>query len=260
MSKLLTLGGVASLLLGAWLINESISPPNYTTAVFGVMLAVAGAIFLGRMRAKGRGQPLKVAFDFITIALLGIYLLSVFFGGLGGLIGKDQASLNLSLYLAGMTITGIVLAMVSGVFAVAQTVGKQAFNMQLVYIAATFAGFFFLNAVVPPAVPVPFQQSLATADRFVTVTISIPEEVLFRGWLAAWLGNVSHTGAIGGALGSAAIFTIYHLFVYGTVPRNLLIVFGAGAIAGFSALKTGRLSTTITTHLGNNFISASGVF
>lgn len=258
MSLARTAGSVILILFGAYLINASLLPLNYVNALVGIIAATAGFVFLGRGRARGRGgRKLTVAFDFIAVVLVAIFALSIMFGGLGGLIGKDQASLNLSLFLLSLEGTAVILMLISGVFAVSASTSKTLFNKQLLYIAASFAGFFVLNLVVPPTAPVFFRQSLASANGFVTVIISVPEETMFRGWLAPWLANVSHTGVIGGSLGSAAIFMVYHLFAYGTNPANLLIVFGAGAIEGFAALKTGRLSTTLANHTVNNFLSVT---
>lgn len=256
MSLARTAGSVILILFGAYLINISLLPLNYLNAIVGIIAATAGFVFLGRGRTRGRGgRKLTVAFDFISVVLVAIFALAIMFGGLGGLIGNDQASVNLSTFLLSMEGTAVILMLISGVFSVSPSVSKTVFNKQLLYIAASFAGFFVLNLVVPPTAPIFFKQSLASANNFTTVMISVPEETLFRGWLAPWLANVSRTGVIGGALGSAAIFMVYHLFVYGTNPAALLIVFGAGAIEGFAALKTGRLSTTLANHLGNNFIS-----
>src|SRR3990167_436252 len=205
-----------------------------------------------------RRERFTVALDFISITLIAIFFLTLLFGGLGGLIGKDQASVNLAQFLIGFEVVGIIGATITKVLTLGDAkIGKQLFSKQLLYIMGSLAGFFLLNIVVPATVP--FQFSLATSGKFTAVMISIPEETVMRGWLAPWLANTSRLGILGGAVGSAALFTVYHLFVYGTSLGSLVIVFGAGLIAGFAVLKTGRLSTVMATHLFNNFLAVGGI-
>ena len=198
-----------------------------------------------------RGETPKVILDFIAITLIAMTGLVLLFGGLGGLIGQDQASVNLSFFMLAMLGLALSLMLVSGVVSLTPSIGKSAFTQQITYIMASLAGFFILNIIVPPAVP--YQLSLASSNRFVAVLISVPEELLFRGWATPFL--VKRMGLLGGVMAQAGLFMLYHLFVLGTDLAGLLIVFGAGAIAGFGLMKTRRLSIPMASHLLNNFIA-----
>lgn len=259
-NKVAVLIGLILTLGGAYISSMSIDPTiDYVNAVFGIVVLTAGFIFLARgVLRNGRARPMKVAFDLISIVLTAFYFMAILFGGLGGLIGSDQASQNLSNFLLGMGVVAIVMMLISGVFSLAPGTNLKTFSNQVLYIGMSFGGFLLLNAVVRPTVPIFFPQSLATANNFVTLVIAIPEELLFRGWLTPWIGNISKTGIAGGAIGSGFLFMVYHLFVYGTDLSALIIVFLAGVIQGIAAIKTGRLSTTMTTHIINNGISISG--
>ena len=198
-----------------------------------------------------RRESPKVILDFIAITLIAMTGLVLLFGGLGGLIGEDQASVNLSFFMLAMLGLALSLMLVSGSVSLNADIGKSAFTQQITYVMASLAGFFILNLIVPPAVP--YQLSLASSTRLVAVLISIPEELLFRGWATPFLAK--RMGKLGGVLAAAGLFMLYHLFVLGTDLAGLLIVFGAGVIAGFALLKTGRLSIPMAAHLFNNLIS-----
>lgn len=198
-----------------------------------------------------RTESPKVILDFIAITLIAMTGLVLLFGGLGGLIGEDQASVNLSFFMLGMLGLALSLMLISGTVSLNAEIGKSAFTQQITYIMASLAGFFILNLIVPPAVP--YQLSLASSTKFVAVLIAIPEEVLLRGWATPFL--VRRMGVLGGIIAQAVLFMLYHLFVLGTDLAGLLIVFGAGVIAGITIVKTGRLSITMGAHLFNNFVA-----
>jgi membrane protease YdiL (CAAX protease family) len=255
---LLTLG---ALFVGGYLIVSALPVLDYLQALVGSAIATVGFIFLGRGVGRGgrSSERLFVALDFTAVALIAVFVLTMILGALAGILGADQTTINLTEFLLEFEFAGIIMAFVSGVLRILPSISRSAFDTQLIYIVANFAGFFVLNLAVPPTTPLLFRQSVSPGNPFVTVMIAVPEESVFRLWLAPWLGNVSKTGALGGSFMSAILFAVYHLFVYGTHPVLLGIVFGAGLITAFSALKTRVLSVTIIDHLANNFISVSGL-
>ena len=260
MNRYLVLGGLATILMGGYFIAIAASPINYSLAVIGLIFSVSGFILFGRgLGRRASKERLTVGLDPMAMVLDAVFILSILFGGLAGLIGNDQASINLSQFLIGMQLSALVMGFSTGSRRLTLGVNKMQFRNQIFLIVATLGMFFVLNLIVPPKLPVFFQtQSLATSGRFVTDMISIPEENLFRGWLAAFLGNLSHTGIAGGTASSAMIFMTYHLFVLGTDPSKLFIVFGAGLVSGFTALRTRLMSSTMVPHFVNNFIATGG--
>ena len=252
------LATIVAMGLGGFLIVGSLPTLNYFQAFIGSVIAAVGFIFLGRGMLRNRGS-FFVALDFAAVALIGIFFLSLLVSYLGGILGNDQQAINLVQFLMVFELVGLVMMFVSGVLRFAATISKTAFNTDLLYIVANFAGFFILNLLVPPSAPLLLKQSVSPGNPFVTVMISIPEETMFRGWLGPWLANISHTGPLGGSFMQGILFAVYHLFVYGTNPALLGIVFGAGFISGYRAIKTRILSVTIVDHMINNWLSTSGL-
>ena len=260
MNRNLIIIGLATILLGGYFVATSASPINYSLAVIGLIFSVSGFVLFGRgLGRRAAKERLKVGLDPMAMVLDAVFVISILFGGLAGLIGNDQASINLGQFLIGMQLSALVMGFVTGSRTLTLGVGRAQFKQQLFLIVLTIGMFFVLNLIVPPKLPVFFQtQSLATSGKFVTIMISIPEENLFRGWLAPFLGNLSHTGIAGGTVSSAILFMTYHLFVLGTDPSKLFIVFGAGLVSGFTALRTRLMSSVQVPHFGNNFVATGG--
>jgi membrane protease YdiL (CAAX protease family) len=244
--------------LGGFLMVGSIPTLDYFQALAGSVIVAAGFVFMGRGAFRGRGGE-YVAMDFAAVVLIGVFFLTLLVVNLGGVLSADQPTINLVSFLIEFELVGVVMMFVSGVLRFRGTLSRAVFDTDFVYIVANFAGFFILDLVIPPSAPILLRQSVSPGSPFVTVMIAIPEETLFRGWLAPWLANVSHTGPLGGSFLSAVLFAVYHLFVYGTSPALLGIVFGAGFITAYTAIKTKVLSITMTSHLVNNFLAVSGV-
>lgn len=239
---------------------------DWTTTLIGVGVGLAGFWWFGRGK-KGRSERLRVGYDFITVTLMGVFFLSIQFGGLGGIVSGSQPSINVAEFLLTFWAGGVIMWLISGVFDFKAEVGQLLFQKQVRYIALSFAAFFLTNLLVPPTVPLIFSQSvlftqagtLSSSGKLTTVLIGVPEEAVFRGWLAPWLANISRTGVIGGSIGSAALFLVYHFFVLGTSGVALTIIFGDGLVQGYVCLKTGVLGTSLFNHLGNNFLSVEGL-
>ena len=260
MNRGIIIGGLTTLLLGGYFLAVSASPINYNLAVIGLVFLVGGFVLFGRgLGRRAMKERLRVGLDPMAMVLDAVFILSILFGGLAGLIGGDQDSINLSQFLIGMQLSALVMGFSTGSRTLTLGVGRAQFRSQLFLIMLTLAMFFVLNLIVPPKLPVFFQtQSLATSGKFVTDLIAIPEENLFRGWLAPFLGNLSRTGIAGGAASSAVLFMVYHLYVLGTEPAKLFIVFAAGLVSGFTALRTKLQSSTTVPHISNNFIATGG--
>lgn len=249
---------IIAMATGGFLVVGSIPTLDYFQAFIGSAVAAVGFVFLGRGVLRNRSS-FFVALDFAAVVLIGVFFLSLLISYLGGILGNDQQSINLVQFLMVFELVGVVMMFISGTLRFQFSITKSAFDTDLVYVVANFAGFFLLNLLVPPSAPLLLRQSVSPGNPFVTVMIGIPEETLFRGWLAPWLANISHTGPLGGSFMQAILFAVYHLFVYGDSPALLGIVFAAGFITGYTAIKTKVLSVTMFDHLANNFISVSGL-
>lgn len=246
---------LSAMLVGGIFVVTSITNTNYTNITLGLGIAVGAFIYLGRGTRGRGGEKSVVAIDLIAVAIIAVFFLMMLLGALSGLIGNDQPTQNVTQFLLAMEFGGIVLALISGVLRIAASITKAKFNTIILYIAANFAAFFLLNLIVPPTSYKFLGLSIAPSSPLITVLISIPEETVFHIWLAPWLANVSKTGPLGGSFMQAIVATVYHLFVLGTQPAKLGIVFGAFFIAGFTAIKARFASVTITNHLVNNFLS-----
>jgi membrane protease YdiL (CAAX protease family) len=77
------------------------------------------------------------------------------------------------------------------------------------------------------------------------VLMAIAEEQFFRGFITNFLLKFSSIIAI---LGSAGIFAVYHLAVYGTKPEAIIYVFIGGMILAYVAIRSQRLSPTMIAH------------
>ena len=99
-------------------------------------------------------------------------------------------------------------------------------------------------------------KNLSTTDQGVFgALMAISEEFFFRGFVTGWL--YQRQGYIFSIFGSSAVFTAYHLLVYG-VSANLIYVFVAGVVLAYVFLKTGSLVPDTLAHIINNLV-ATGV-
>lgn len=100
---------------------------------------------------------------------------------------------------------------------------------------------------------------LSLGDQLLYGTMfGISEEVFFRGGLlrfVLWRTSNSMLAIIG----TASMFSIYHLGVYNKLPENMIYVFMAGIIFAFIVIKTKRRSPAILGHIGNNIMAIMGV-
>ena len=247
------------MIVGGIFIVTSLQSLNYTNIVIGVIIAGAAFILIGRGLSKGRERGRNtVAIDLIAVVLIATFFLTMLVGDLFGLIGRDQPTQNITQFLLVMEFGGLILTLISGGLVLNPVITTPKFNTAMLYIAANFAAFFVLNLIVPPASYKILGLSISPANPFIMVLISIPEETVFHVWLAPWLANVSRTGPLGGSFMQAIIASAYHLFVLGTQPEKLGVVFGAFFVTGFTAMQAKLASVTMTNHLVNNFISVLG--
>jgi membrane protease YdiL (CAAX protease family) len=90
------------------------------------------------------------------------------------------------------------------------------------------------------------------AFLFVVVLIPTAEENFFRGFWANL--SIAKAGKFAGILFQAIIFMLFHIPAYGWTIL-LGIIFADGLIIGAIDEQTGRLSTGILAHSGNNFLA-----
>jgi membrane protease YdiL (CAAX protease family) len=85
------------------------------------------------------------------------------------------------------------------------------------------------------------------------VLMAIAEENFFRGAITNFLLTI--TSPAFAILGSAMIFTAYHIAVYRTSLEAFIYVFVGGAVLAWVAQRTGRLSPAICAHIINNLLA-----
>jgi membrane protease YdiL (CAAX protease family) len=77
------------------------------------------------------------------------------------------------------------------------------------------------------------------------VTVAICEEILYRGWAQKFFQDVSEGSVIVGVLGSAALFSIAHIY---QGRRGLIATFIVGALFSVVRAWTGSLIPTMAAH------------
>lgn len=85
------------------------------------------------------------------------------------------------------------------------------------------------------------------------VLMAVAEEQFFRGGLLNFL--IQRMGPWLGIFGSAAVFMVYHFFVYAGNGAALLYVFGGGVLMAYVTVQTQRLSPSILAHVINNVMA-----
>ncbi len=100
----------------------------------------------------------------------------------------------------------------------------------------------------------PLTIALSTVDQLLYGTLyAISEEQFFRGFVVDFF--LWKTNPYFAILASAAIFTVYHLRVYGSSIEALMYVLIAGVMLAWVAWKSRRTSPSIIAHICNNLLS-----
>lgn len=121
------------------------------------------------------------------------------------------------------------------------------------YILLGSASLLFIGLVAPQIEIIPFLANVelnTTQATLYSILIAVAEEQFFRGFLANYLAKQS---MLLGIFGSAAIFTVFHLAVYGTVASTMFYVMASGLLLAYVGIRSGRLSVPMIVHIINNF-------
>jgi membrane protease YdiL (CAAX protease family) len=134
------------------------------------------------------------------------------------------------------------------------TGGGRATNIVLYTLVALagmyFTGIYASNYFAPQTT---IQLSGIDAMEY-GVLMAVSEEQFFRGGLLNFLSQ--RLGDWFAIFGSAAVFMVYHFFVYAGNNSALIYVFGGGVLLAFVTVKTQRLSPSILAHVINNILAA----
>lgn len=157
-----------------------------------------------------------------------------------------------------ITVTGLVLSRRFGLETVdAEVSGKEGFQL-IIYVFMSYAAIAAINLFGRSQFMLGLDLtglsgvSLFLVPRAYGVLIAVAEETIFRGFFAnLFITRLSPFGYFA----SAAFFTVYHIIAYSADPMALPIVFGAGFVLTYAAAKTRRISTSMTGHMINNFLS-----
>lgn len=135
-------------------------------------------------------------------------------------------------------------------------------SAQTVTINAFFGVFTFPSSGLFPLTLL----SLFSPIFFFGVFLIPPaEEQFFRGWitnLALKVGGPMLAIPVSGIsfailplVISAITFSVFHFGVYGFTMQTFLILMGSGAVMAFIDIQTGRVSTSMISHILNNAIA-----
>ncbi len=161
--------------------------------------------------------------------------------------------LTKSLFAVSLILGGLTLSLVTKEYAEDNNIDLGERNQIFIYSIIALGTVLFLSTIVPAIPLVELAQIPFSIIVLFGLLIAVAEEVFFRGFLLNFL--IGKAGNIFGIFGSALIFAIYHLNVYGTSPQNLIFVFGAGIILGFIAFRSRRVSTVMIAHIMNNLFA-----
>ena len=129
----------------------------------------------------------------------------------------------------------------------------------ILYGAISLGVIVSMNFLVPKSLSifdlsqVPVGQ-LSIVSMSLGVLIAVGEEQYFRGFgLNLMLTKLPYSFMA--ILASAALFTVYHLNVYGSSLDSMIIVLGGGLVLGFAAVQTKRVSTVMLPHILVNVLA-----
>ena len=165
------------------------------------------------------------------------------------------------LFPAILLITGIVLQFfLLRKVEVVDSVFEEKTAQNIAYYTLVGLAGIGLGSLISPAlakaIPIQKMQLTGMDALLYSVLIAVAEEQFFRGAITGFLlVSLPPSPAI---LGSAAVFTVYHLAVYGTEASALIYVFVGGAVLSFVAYRSGRLSPSILAHVINNMLTFVG--
>ena len=161
--------------------------------------------------------------------------------------------LTKSLFAVSLILGGLTLSLITKEYSEDNNIDLGERNQIFIYSIIALGTVLFLSTIVPAIPLVELAQIPFSIIVLFGLLIAVAEEVFFRGFLLNFL--IGKAGNIFGIFGSALIFAIYHLNVYGTSPQNLIFVFGAGIILGFIAFRSRRVSTVMIAHIMNNLFA-----
>lgn len=189
---------------------------------------------------------MQVRQDFLSIALttLGIAV------GIFVLLFIQNEPFFITLIILG--ITGMLLSIAAvKEYDYDEYVSSSEAYMILAYGVSAALVLILLGTVVslPKVFALPRYMNMLAA-----VLIAAAEEQFFRaGLMNLFLSRFSALVAI---LTTSFMFGLYHMAVYGSEPTAILLTTVGGAVLGFIAVATGRVSTSIVGHMIYNFIAA----
>jgi len=179
----------------------------------------------------------------LTVLAISIFLYSALW---------SPTLMQLATYAVVLPLAGLLLSLVTRTYArpdphldVSET-RDMIRDMVLAFTAIMLANLFtsfVLKLDVPPI-----------NAKLLAILMAIGEEDLFRGFFTPWLAN--RLGEAAGIFASSLLFAIYHFAVYGASVESLLVVFLAGSILSFIALKSRRITAVKLAHMLNNLLTA----
>jgi len=111
-----------------------------------------------------------------------------------------------------------------------------------------------VSSVLAPQIAKAIPMELTGMDAVLyAILMAVSEEQFFRGALTNFL--LQHTQPMPAIIGSAAVFTVYHLGVYKTIASALVYVFIGGMILAWVGYRSGRLSPCVIAHIVNNVLA-----
>jgi len=199
--------------------------------------------------------------DMLSIGLTVLAASQLLFLGTFG-----PAVVGVAVFVLAIMLVGIVLAMWLGMAERDESIDPVERRDLLIWSMVGLATIGLLNLLqlFKPAAGTILSTGLANVaedaralvSRMLGVLVAVAEEQFFRGALTNLF--IRAVGSAGAIILSGAVFSIYHLAVYGGQPITMAIVAGAGSILAFTAIRTGRVSTPMIAHVANNVVAGLG--
>lgn len=128
--------------------------------------------------------------------------------------------------------------------------GGQILFYTVLCLAALSLTSFFVSSL--PSLP---EMQLTGFDTILFgMLMAVAEEQFFRGAVLSFLMGI--TMPIVAIIGSACIFAVYHLAVYGTDIAAMTYVFVGGIVLSWVTYRSQRLSPSMTAHILNNVMAS----
>lgn len=219
-----------------------------------IAVAITPVILLSGAAGDLAGRYSVAARVWASSYLMGLVILGVVWqlglkgpkGFNAGLGGESEGTLRSSLTSLGLNAPRTTL-----LWSVLLTAGALVASLAATGIYAALMRWLNVGLLIPPDIPADFVfPGAASAFTFQALAVWTPvtEEIFFRGFVFA--GLASRLGIRGAMVGSAVVFSLFHMDLGVLIP-----IFITGLLLAWLYRRTGSLWPSIVAHAGQNALA-----